>query len=188
MPLKKELWDQYRCDRCCPVAQPQRIFLIAHRQVRSALGASCVAGSHRELPILLRTSLHCRVALKVVVTAEAAGTIEEPPPPSDSERRVLEALVQDVLENGPPSECAPQPPSDGGPSLRLYPIVQEFNISSSHFQKRCGAIQPTDRTNTPCCSEPSWSVFWVLKHSAVFLFLSRCPDRCWNGPIWACLA
>ena len=75
--------------------------------------------------------------MKAAVLTGDNDTIVDLPPVPDSERRQLEELVRDVLENGPPSERAQRPPSDGGPSLRLYPIAQEVNISSSYFQMRC---------------------------------------------------
>jgi hypothetical protein len=57
----------------------------------------------------------------------------------ESERRELEALVQEILQKGAPTERAELGfASERG--LTLYPIIQEVNISSSYFQKRCVAF------------------------------------------------
>lgn len=76
----------------------------------------------------------CRVVYKQL-NENKEWAIEDQPPLPESERKELEALVQDILEHGPPSERTQQPPSEGG--MILIPVVQEVNISSSRFQKRC---------------------------------------------------
>lgn len=47
-----------------------------------------------------------------------------------------QALIDDVLENGPPSLRKP-PSAPGQPALHLVAIKQEQNISTAEFLKRC---------------------------------------------------